>query len=521
MDRPEHCGKPMQTHGRAGSGAIRWYCSVCGFRTTLNSNGADTLPGWNETLVSQNLDLLHQAIKEGQKRFVVTAAQNNTRANARFLESLERYCNHWGAYLIVLPIHYKNISLYTANQQYRKWWPREIEKYLIDERVYLGGGIELSDVRISATAADPLSGLRELGEQRWQIYGHSQVAMEPVATPSDLPPKRLYTTGVVTQRNYSKSKYGAKADFHHTNAAIVVEIASRTTCFVRQLVMEPGGAFFDVAGGIVGHYKPDEIVWGARPTAITTGDEHVKFHARSVFKGTYGPEGMVPVLKPEHIVRHDVLDGYAGSHHHHKQPLVQFRKWHVRDDDYRAELEQVARFINETTPKDCLNVMVDSNHHDHLQKFLDKADANKDHINAIFIAEMQQAQREAIIAGEDYRPLRLYCEPRLKCETLWLERNTPFLLNGVDYSQHGDVGVNGARGSAKAMAGTTFKAVVGHSHSPKIVKGVYQVGKSSETMEYERGLSTHAHTHCIQYPNGKRSLIDIAKNGTWHLKETA
>ena len=64
------------------------------------------------------------------------------------------------------------------------------------------------------------------------------------------------------------------------------------------------------------------------------------------------------------------------------------------------------------------------------------------------------------------------------------------------------------------MAKSTYKMVIGHSHSARISKGVYQTGTSTGRLDYEAGLSDHTNTHCVQYQNGKRTLIDIF-DGKW------
>jgi len=507
---PECCGKKMVKSGFSESKNQRFECSACGFRTTGND---DIALGYDPEITKANAAALRAAIKGGAKRFVITSAQNNTRINSDFLQSLEKYCKHWGCPLVVIPVSYKNPSAYTGSAQFKKAWHPSVEPYLIDENISIGGGVEIAaDTKIAATAVNPLAGMNAVGGARWQIIGHAQVGMEPVAAPATMRPKRVYSTGAITHKNYSRSKAGKIAEFHHTAAALVVEVSGRNA-FVRQLGWG-SGCFYDLAGGKLTKYTPIGTLKGKPALALTTGDEHVKFHDKAVRRATYGPAGIAAVCRPMYLVRHDVLDGYAGSHHHKNDPLTQFKKRTTGADCYRAELNQVVDFINDTTPPGATNIMVDSNHHDHLQQFLNSANANTDHTNAVFIAEMQAAQRLAILKGDDPKPLMLFCAGKIKADTLWLGRSKPFVVAGVDYSQHGDVGVNGTRGSAAGLAKTTYKMVIGHSHTPRINKGVFQVGKSATRLEYERGLQTQGQTHCVQYSNGKRTLVDIF-NGKW------
>jgi len=128
---------------------------------------------------------------------------------------------------------------------------------------------------------------------------------------------------------------------------------------------------------------------------------------------------------------------------------------------------------------------------------------------------MQTAMREAALNGDNYDPFYLYCKDRLTCKHEFLERNTPFYIHDVDHAQHGDVGTNGSRGSAAALAKTPDKLTIGHSHGARIFQGVYQAGVSTDRLEYERGLGDHSNTHVIQYKDGKRTLIDIYDHKHW------
>jgi len=515
--RPVCCNKKMELYGtKTVSGKPRHRCASCRRSTTARSpeefDAREGL-GYDEQAAAANAERIRERVKAGHKRFVVTALQNNTRLHSSWPALIE-YCRLQDAELIVIPIHYKNISLFTAAQEYTKRWPSDASQYIVDEHIRLGGGVDVAaELKISATAARPLSAIGPLGGHNWQIIGHSKVLMDPVATPQDMKPKRCYTTGVMSVRNYSRTKQGALASFHHSVGALVVEV-SGNNAFIRQLGMS-GRSFYDVAGGELWKYYADGAEQCFSLPALTTGDEHVKFHDPGVRRATYGPSGMASVLKPERIFRHDVLDGYAGSHHHEKDPLTQFKKFHSGDDDYRAELDAVAKFLNETTPPNSTNYMVDSNHHDHLSQWLNRVNVNKDHRNALLILQLQEAVRRAALSGSRAGPLELYLEGKLLHKTVWLNRNKPLIIKGVDYSQHGDVGVNGGRGSASALSKATYKTVIGHSHTARIVDGCYQVGYSARGLEYARGMGTWTHTHCLQYPDGKRTLVDIF-GSKWH-----
>ena len=100
-------------------------------------------------------------------------------------------------------------------------------------------------------------------------------------------------------------------------------------------------------------------------------------------------------------------------------------------------------------------------------------------------------------------------------QTTFLPRDDSYLIEGIEVGFHGDQGPNGARGNARSFARVGVRTVVGHSHSPGIYGTCYQVGTSSRLkLEYNKGPSSWLNTHCIIYPNGKRSLVSII-NGKW------
>ena len=440
---------------------------------------------------------------EKGKRLIVTTAQNNTDLHSEFFKALKQAAKYYNCEIAVIPSHYKNITSFSKAEEYIKDWDKAVQPYLVHTDIEFNNHLIRSDVRINSTTIWPLSGKNAHGGDRSVIFGHPQVSLEPVPTPADHQPKRLYTTGALTLPNYSVTDAGEKAKFHHCQGALILE-KSRGSVFVRQLNCDDSGTFYDLDK----RFTKRGVSEGHSILSIVCGDEHEKFN--TVKKETYlNKTSIVKTLKPKYIVRHDILDGYAGSHHHEKDPMIQFKKFHNGDNDYKLEIDNVVKFINKTTPKGAKSLIVPSNHHDHFIKWLMNVNPNQDHKNALFALEMNMLMREACLRGEKYDPFYLYLKDRLTCEFEFLDRNEARLIGGVDVSQHGDVGTNGSRGSARGLARATYKMSIGHGHGARICQGVWQCGVSTGKLEYERGLSDHSNTHIIQYQNGKRCMIDI------------
>jgi hypothetical protein len=88
-------------------------------------------------------------------------------------------------------------------------------------------------------------------------------------------------------------------------------------------------------------------------------------------------------------------------------------------------------------------------------------------------------------------------------------------VEGIELGMHGHLGPNGARGSLRNLSRLGARVVSGHSHTPGIEEGHYQVGTSSRLrLEYNVGPSAWLQTHCVIYASGKRALLTVV-DGHW------
>lgn len=463
-------------------------------------------------------------IKNG-KRFVITSAQNATPVHGGFLGSILNYCEFNDAELLVIPNRYKNpTSPFTQAKQTNEWWSPLIEKYIVETEIHLTDNLFiLGKFRIQPTAVDVLAGLESISGTSSTIVGHPKVQLKSVPSMTDSP-KLLLSTGSITQPNYSKSKSGQVSEFHHSLAAVVVEIDDDGSTFhMRHIHANSKGGFYDLEK----YYTPTEITTNHRAAALITGDTHVEFINASVKNATYnGENSIVATINPEVIVFHDLLDFYSRNHHHRGNDIIGTGKHRYGRNNIQKELQDVADFLDEVSRKNTKNVIVKSNHDEAFDRYLREADAKGDYENAEFYYYMKYHQmkniRKTANGFSSIDPLQFWClNPEngkgLKNtkNTVFLKRDESFKVKGVELSCHGDVGANGSRGDVKGFSKLSNKMVIGHSHTPAIYNGCYMVGLSANSdLEYKRGPSSWMHSHCIVYPDGKRTLVHII-NGNW------
>ncbi|MCI0560001.1 MAG: hypothetical protein MN733_16045, partial [Nitrososphaera sp.] len=255
---------------------------------------------------------------------------------------------------------------------------------------------------------------------------------------------------------------------------------------------------------------------GKRAEALILGDEHTLFTSKEVTQATFAEEGgIASVLRPKYLVRHDLIDSYSISHHHHNQPDRQYVKYRTNVNKLEEELVLTARYLEETTPKGSVSVIVPSNHANHIQRWLREVDWRAEPWNAKIYHEMWAAWLDALDNQQPFHPFNWWLKHNCKADVIHLQPDYPFIVKGIYLGYHGDKGINGAKGTLNQFAKIGVKTVIGHWHTPSIEKGAYQVGTSTRlNLEYTEGPSSWLNTHCICHANSKRQLINVIK-GAW------
>ncbi len=472
-----------------------------------------------ELLVSSNASVEYVRDEEWltnikkHKKFVITSAQNNTDVDEDFLQALKTYCKFNNAALLIIPVRYRvqvsDKDLYT--------YPEEIEEYLFENNIQLHPNLKImGQLKIVATAEFPLTGLNPLSKGDSLIIGHNQLQMISLPVQQDDFPVILTTTGTISKENYSISKQGIKAEFNHSNSAVVVELDD-DIFHLRHLNFD-GKGFYDFE-----HYYNNEVLNTSSIEGLVLGDEHVIFISEDVKNATFNDnDSIINILKPKYIIRHDIIDSYAISHHHKNNIFTQYAKWKSGKNDIRKELSQVMKHIEDTTPSYSETWIVPSNHVDHLTRWLNECDPKKEPWNALIyhqlMVEMLSKTEMAESMASYPDPFELFAKHYFKNKETnikFLSRRESKKIFDIEVACHGDKGTNGSYGSRLQYSQLPSKVVIGHSHSPGIEKGAYQVGTSSNLqLEYNLGPSSWMNTHCIIYKNGKRQLVNIIK-GKW------
>lgn len=447
------------------------------------------------------------------RKWVITSAVNDVPVNRKLLTTLQSYCEFNGADLLIIPIKYQQ----GLGEGYN--WDADLEPFFIKDNIKLTTGLKLlAGIHVSPAIGNPLVGFENFSQGDSIVIGHPQMMMNSIAMSSKDASAIMTTTGAITEPIYTATKQGTKADYNHSYSALIIEEDSSIDGFhFRVLNSSEDGSFYDLDK----FYDGSIIKFDQTIEAIVLGDEHIRHADKVVTAGTFiNEDSIINVLKPKYIVRHDSLDFQSGSHHHQKNVFMKYAKHMSRMDDVEAELEETVNYILETTPIYAKSIIISSNHNSHLLQWLNEANPKVDPRNALLYHELMYLMlKETRMVGsivEYPNPLKLWADANYSENGMqFIGEQESFKIHNIELGYHGHRGINGARGSIVGFSKLGNKTIVGHSHSPGISGGCYQVGTSSKLqLDYNFGASSWNHADCLIHKNGKRQMIFIIK-GKW------
>jgi hypothetical protein len=466
------------------------------------------------------------------KRYILTAAQNNTNVHKPFWENVLALAKHYDAKIMVGTFSYNQNNfgqLATKRGKDKKeektlWFdPLLEEKYFVDSRVELAPGLVwCGEMNIQPTEENPLSGLETYAHGSSAIFPHTKIEMRSIAVPQDMNVKMNYTTGAVTKMNYVQKKAGLKAEHHHRYAVLLVEVDHTGDWFVRQVAARKNGKCIQDLSVVIARGKV--ISTTAPIEAITYGDLHAACAEKWVVDASIE---MLDTLRPKTQFIHDIMEGASINRHvrRHKAVHEKFHIWLRGMHRLDAEVAETIKWLRLYLRPWVKTVVPDSNHDAWwLKSWLNEFDYRVDPANAELFLKLQAFMYHEIRDGK--LPKNVNITDRLFVEEGGLEKGAvKFLLPDESYviagdiegGMHGHLGPNGNFGNPGNLAKVGRKANTAHTHSAGIFHGLYVAGTSSvltKGWNYTMGPSSWSHSHTLTYPNGQRTIVTL-RNGKW------
>lgn len=446
------------------------------------------------------------------KRFVITTAVNGQRVHEEFLQSIANYCERNDAMLLIIPCHDPAHNLDNGIE-----WHFDdpiMDSDFVFDTLVLNSNIHISSVRVTAKQMKPTTQMdRFVQEDGSMILGSPKQSLEYVPVSNVKFPHALMSTGAVTRPNYRSSRGNSLrtafiAHHDHIVGGLILEIQDDKIYHFRQIQSDEDGSFADL-GVLYSGEKTSKII-----PKIVIGDYHAGEHSLTAEKAWLELQKLTGA---DEVILHDLHNGLSSNHHDAYKMVTLARRAKDGKLDVVKELSVTGSVLNLWTSKVPKVTIVRSNHDEFLHRWVESAAFAKDPYNfqiGCKLADKWVEGVDPLVYGVELHG-NLKNSERLN----WLDRDQDYRIAGIECGAHGDLGGNGSRGSRVNLERSYGKAVIAHSHSPGILRGIFQVGTTSLLkLDYNRGPSSWLHCSCLVYPNGQRQLINSIE-GSWRLKD--
>lgn len=445
---------------------------------------------------------------------LITSAQAMARPNEKLLESMQTYVAERAGSLVVLPMIGKD-----ASEDWQSMHPRvqELDVEYGDRK--LNERIQIGQFHIKPQAIDPTTGLQRFAQRgRTQIIASPKQFQKPIPHSLKNKPKFLVTTGALTNPNYSngddnsaeRRRLGSIALRDHTFGGLVVEVADDNTFYMRHITSNRTGSFVDLGK----KYDGKEIT-EAKTDALVLGDYHCGRSDPAVLEATYK---MIRDLKPKRIILHDYFDGHSVSHHAEKEPITQglFQLEDLGHTSLEKELKQCYDELQILSGMTDQVVVVMSNHHEFLWRYLNEGRYVKDKENSRFAFKLASYMAERDLNDPVEHGIRLM--GNLARNIKFLKRTDDYRVRGYQLAAHGDKGVGFGYGSMKSKEEDYGQSISGHVHKAQTMRRTHTVGTMLPLdMFYMRGSpSGWSNSHAPIYENGAVQHLMI-ENGEYKI----
>lgn len=483
-------------------------------------------------------DTLRVAPKEAKgRKFLLTSAQNDAPVHEGFWHNLEAYAGYLGAEIIVGPFTYETSWWNETNTTSRSYDPL-IKDHLCFGQMAIGSGfVFAAEMNTLPTASQPISDLVTYSRGRWAVFPHPKRQLKSVpSTDPGIQAHQVMTTGCCTIPKVVPRKAGIKSIFHAVIGAVIVEFDEDENVFARQITASEDGSFYDLDL----HVSDEKVTRGHPVKAVVFGDLHLRKLDRTNAMASFGfdlkyetatyRDSLIEVLRPEYVLLHDVFDNETRNHHHVNDVGHSYEMAIRGRDNVFDEVREVSEFL-EKLKKPGRNILViESNHDIGLERYIREGRYRGDGLNARIGLQLEDAylqHRERVASALDAgkKPpsfsMLEHAVRRINPElehVEWIHDGKSKLIDEIEVGHHGFRGVNGSKGTVVGFARAGRKLTVADKHSPEINEGVYVAGCMNLQHGYNKGPSSWAVSHVVQYNDGKRAIITL-QSGKWRANK--
>lgn len=450
-----------------------------------------------EYSVEEKLSVLDKS----KKRYIISSIVAGAKNNEQFLNAMLRYCMKNNAQLLLVPLKGILKSACFSEEVKENWG-----KYFIKEADF-NSNLKLSNLFANANTNNPLYRIKEFAHKgKSLIIGHCKQRMEVIPTIKTGKVHIAYTTGTVSETEYKENLSSFLNSELKKIGALVVEVVDDKLFHIRNVEWIKD-SFVDLDK----RYYYDKVE-NVKAEAIVAGDLHISGDEDKV--ALQALKEQIKTVKANKMFIHDLASHNSINHHENENLFLSSKNIVTLEQEHKY----IANWLNEWS-KDIKNVeffVVASNHNDWLYQYLSNRKTwIYDKINTIYANSLCSV----IFEGKDpfEFAIKNLLNPSIKIK--FLKRTDSIKIAGYELSMHGDKCGVSKFTSLQALKNGVGKLICGHSHSPKILDGVYQVGTNTKIpLPYAYGtVNNWIHANCVVYETGQVQML-MSFDGKWKLK---
>jgi hypothetical protein len=471
-------------------------------------------PEETQRMTREDINIVKNSSHKKDKilRFFITTVLPDSELHTGFFNSIQSYCKIKKAELVILPgrgVHHTHVHYHPEVEAKADFFATEYS---------IGSNLKVIEAKIPPMSPDPIQQSKRLAKHHSLILAHPKQNMVSLPVLDRSKPKVILSTGVITTREYPRTTSGYKGELESTLGGVIVEYERETEKFFWRFVQadETDGSFIDIGTQYLANGKTKKV----NAEYLYAGDVHASFIAEHARKATIDQANTLGVKT---VGAGDWFDSYSISHHHEKDIITQVLKYQDKESvsTLKAELETFAKELRLWKKELNKGIEIDiikSNHDEHLNRYLKERRFFDDKHNYRLSLELTCFMLDRLDPIQHY--MEIY-HPDLKKGINWISRghNKKITTKKILVSEHGDLGPNGSKSTNTNAEWSLQDCVLGHSHSPSVLRGVYRVGVLAPDLEYsvDRGPSSWQIMNCVIYPNGSRQMLWIDSKGKWHF----
>lgn len=470
------------------------------FDTSYSSTLIENIWGsWSNFINDADEDLLstrHNCTKEFDKKvdkIVISYVNDGSEINEDFYYTLLNYCKDNKAELGIL--WGKGLN---KNRTFDTYTFNLLQSYLATRFEFKrDNNCIVQDFLIPPTQKNPLLNLDKLSTNiKTIVVGSNKQYLQilPYKQYSDY--RIACSTGTMSLPDYKDTVAGHIDLKYHKYGAVLLEWNEEYKRYVIRNLIYKDDKLYDL-NKVYTKNKVDTI---KELPGMVLGDLHLPDEDLNAITKT---KEFINKYKPVYTMLHDVASWNSICHHNFGKALFNAQNLNETNKDLKTELDLVCSKLNKLA-NDCPNTIfkiVNSNHDNFIEKWLDNGEFIKDTKNAVLGAKLfiKYCNNQHIL------------DNKVEDNIEFLQKNQGFDINGIELSEHGDNGISGATGSPNAFNKTFENCIVGHTHSPEIKEKTVYVGTLSKLIvNYnQRGMTKWVHANAIIHKNSTVQLIFV------------